>query len=552
MKVIKFVSLISISLFLSACGGGGSSDSSNNSGGSTPPAPVSYTVTATAGAGGTISPSSRSVTSGQTTTFTVSANTGYEIDRVSGCGGSLSGDTFTTWAITSACSVESTFKKLNFTVSVTTSGSGTVSSTKVTVPFGETAEITALPDEEHGVFQAEGCDGIFDVGSNVYTTGEITQNCSVSIAFEGVLTGELLGPEIFLKDTDGAFELRTDREVETDWVVSTAEGGANDANIIITNVDEQNVTISSDLNGHYVASVTMNRGYLTAALEIPFKVATQLSENIEEDTLLLLSDSPFILTEDIFIRQEKILSAEPGVELYGQMTRDQFARTVRPNISVFGTLDFEGTSENRIYISDIDISGGDTHSTDLFYFIKFRNVSFTDGSFHESYRRHGYLDIRHSEFKGLTQSLTRHRVSIGIERSLKPSFFIGNRFINSGIRLLSFGSIGGKITIENNLFINPLGSFLTEYAISIHGDRNSLQLIDVQHNSFYTDDKVAVRLYSRGAVDAPNNYWGTTDEEEIKKMIWDMNDDPALLHAIEFRPFLTEPHPDTPVYSGDD
>ena len=68
----------------------------------------SYTVSATAGAGGTISPASRVVTYGNTTTFTVTPNAGYTASA-SGCGGSLSGTTYTTGAITGACTVSATY-----------------------------------------------------------------------------------------------------------------------------------------------------------------------------------------------------------------------------------------------------------------------------------------------------------------------------------------------------------------------------------------------------------------------------------------------------------
>ncbi len=57
-------------------------------------------MTATAGTGGTISPASQTVNHGATTTFTVTPDTGYSINSVSGCGGSLSGNTYTTGAIT--------------------------------------------------------------------------------------------------------------------------------------------------------------------------------------------------------------------------------------------------------------------------------------------------------------------------------------------------------------------------------------------------------------------------------------------------------------------
>ncbi|MBP6807950.1 MAG: hypothetical protein KA125_06610, partial [Chromatiaceae bacterium] len=67
-----------------------------------------YTVTATAGANGTISPASQTVAHGATTTFTVTPNAGYSASA-SGCGGSLSGTTYTTGAITAACTVSATF-----------------------------------------------------------------------------------------------------------------------------------------------------------------------------------------------------------------------------------------------------------------------------------------------------------------------------------------------------------------------------------------------------------------------------------------------------------
>ncbi|MDD2657399.1 MAG: hypothetical protein PHD04_01905 [Candidatus Pacebacteria bacterium] len=74
----------------------------------------SYTVSTSIGGGGTggsISPSYQSVTHGSATTFTVSPNAGYTIATASGCGGSLSGTTFTTGAITSACTVSASFTK---------------------------------------------------------------------------------------------------------------------------------------------------------------------------------------------------------------------------------------------------------------------------------------------------------------------------------------------------------------------------------------------------------------------------------------------------------
>lgn len=71
---------------------------------------ISYTVTATAGANGTISPATRTVGSGETTTFTVTPNSGYTATIGGTCPrGNLVGTTYTTGAINSNCTVTATF-----------------------------------------------------------------------------------------------------------------------------------------------------------------------------------------------------------------------------------------------------------------------------------------------------------------------------------------------------------------------------------------------------------------------------------------------------------
>lgn len=71
---------------------------------------ASYAVTPSAGTGGSISPSTaQTVNYGSTTAFTVTPDTGYHIDTVSGCGGGLVSNTYTTGAISGDCTVSATF-----------------------------------------------------------------------------------------------------------------------------------------------------------------------------------------------------------------------------------------------------------------------------------------------------------------------------------------------------------------------------------------------------------------------------------------------------------
>jgi uncharacterized repeat protein (TIGR02543 family) len=96
-----------------------------------------YTVMATAGSGGSITPTSRTVNHGATTTFTVTPNSGYRA-AVTGCSGTLSGTTYTTSAITSACTVNASFTTNSYalTVNKAGTGSGTVTSNPVGINCG--------------------------------------------------------------------------------------------------------------------------------------------------------------------------------------------------------------------------------------------------------------------------------------------------------------------------------------------------------------------------------------------------------------------------------
>ena len=71
---------------------------------------ANFSVTASAGAGGSISPSgNQSATYEQVLSFTVTPNPGYVLGPVTGCEGSLSGNTFVTKPIVRNCTISATF-----------------------------------------------------------------------------------------------------------------------------------------------------------------------------------------------------------------------------------------------------------------------------------------------------------------------------------------------------------------------------------------------------------------------------------------------------------
>ena len=71
---------------------------------------------------GSITPLTQSVADGATATLTVTPTTGWHVDSISGCGGSLSGSTYTTAAVMADCAVTARFAINTHTVGGTVSG----------------------------------------------------------------------------------------------------------------------------------------------------------------------------------------------------------------------------------------------------------------------------------------------------------------------------------------------------------------------------------------------------------------------------------------------
>lgn len=96
-RIAATLGILCLAAVAAGCGGGGSSPS--------------FTVTATASTGGTISPLSVEVKRGSRATFDVMPSPGYLIGGVTGCGGSLAGNTFTTAPVSGDCQVSATFRR---------------------------------------------------------------------------------------------------------------------------------------------------------------------------------------------------------------------------------------------------------------------------------------------------------------------------------------------------------------------------------------------------------------------------------------------------------
>jgi hypothetical protein len=148
-----------------------------------------WTVNASvSGGNGTIAPAGNTtVLAGATLALTVTPDPGFVIDDVTGCGGSLSGNTYTTAAVTANCSVVATFASATHTVtsSVGTPIGNITPLGAQTVNHKNTISFTLIPDTGYMIDYVDGtCGGSLVV--DVYTTNQVTTDCTVVAHFERI------------------------------------------------------------------------------------------------------------------------------------------------------------------------------------------------------------------------------------------------------------------------------------------------------------------------------------------------------------------------------
>lgn len=139
--------------------------------------------TGTSSDGGSISPATpQTVNHNETTSFTATANTGYHVKSVTGCGGTLSDSTYTTGPVTGDCSVKASFEIDTYTITASAGDNGTISpSGAVAVKYGESRTFEITADAGYHILTVTGCGGTLT--GNTYATGPIAGDCAVNASF---------------------------------------------------------------------------------------------------------------------------------------------------------------------------------------------------------------------------------------------------------------------------------------------------------------------------------------------------------------------------------
>lgn len=244
-----------------------------------------YRVTAVAGAGGSISPTTADADHGSTLNFNLTADAGYLVDAVGGCGGTLQNSTYTTGPITGECQVQASFRLPAVSGTVIPAG-GTAADSDVNDPFAPYAPNDDFPE-------AQLIPNPVTLGGYVNTPGAGSQGRSFADGDEfdvfrvGLTGGQVATLLIASEDEDD----------DLDLYLVDVDGTVVDASLDDT-ARVESVVVPPDAGGEYFLAVNAFNGasnyWLNIGQAVPDVVpAMRLSDRfVPGELIVALADPP--------------------------------------------------------------------------------------------------------------------------------------------------------------------------------------------------------------------------------------------------------------------
>ena len=262
------------------------------------------------------------------------------------------------------------------------------------------------------------------------------------------------------------------------------------------------------------------------------EVGTSVGGILWDNATWTLANSPYIITSTVQIPENVTLTIEPGVAVSTQIDDDMFL--LHGIIVAKGTVDekivFDGGNIARFF----NVEGSTAES-----FLDMDNCIVKNGnSFWWGGAGNAHFNLTKSEVTNLSEYSYIVYPEIDV-------FIAHNIFIDS--HGFSVANNVANISIINNLFIGKNSAHIIQNSAS-YGSSKTI----VKYNSFIDMAGIVLQLgpgYSTANMNAVQNYWGTNDTNIIDAMIYDKSDDITCANFIDYTPILTEPHPDTPVFS---
>lgn len=223
-----------------------------------------YTITATAGANGSITPAGAvTVEHGQNQTFTIAPNTGYHIADVVVNGASVGAvSTYTFDNVTANATIHATFAINVYTVTITSEGNGVINpSGTLQVNHGGSQMFTLVPDADHHIVRLE-VNGQSVGAPSVYNLTNVTQNTTVHAVFAfNVSVGDVdagLGLQIFPNPASRYVVVRSDERFSQIRLYSIS--GQLLVDVVAEGNTEQQLDVSDLAPGNYLIQVVGQSG----------------------------------------------------------------------------------------------------------------------------------------------------------------------------------------------------------------------------------------------------------------------------------------------------
>ena len=274
---------------------------------------------------------------------------------------------------------------------------------------------------------------------------------------------------------------------------------------------------------------------------IPY--TTKVGEVIRENTTWKSDESPILVTGEIQIPCDVILTINPGTTV---SFSPGAGFKIDGHLIARGTGDsmikFIGTSQNTFAVGAGNRCNKDYTLAENDGFTRVGNYS--------------HMSISHSSFNGFSALWGQHYGNISITNSTliggmkfngdnNSLIFKYNVVFDNSSRLITVS--GGSFQVQNNCF-----NMATSILYQSYARRDSP--VQFNFNSILVDDTSNVtRLLSTSSVggtqydvNASSNYWGGFDSEQIGSMILDSDDDISLKAVVDISTPLTGPHADTP------
>ena len=314
------------------------------------------------------------------------------------------------------------------------------------------------------------------------------------------------------------------------WVfISVPAGSAPSPFTSASQNTATNPSFWANVPGTYVISLVVNDGKADSAPStVVITAGTPVSGQITGSVTWTKSASPYVFVGDLMIPFGSTLSVDTGVQIEGKTYKAQ----------VEGSLIVNGIISDRVAISNLSVVPVGKISNN--HLINVKGAAISGGSFY-AWPQSSYGTLILSD-----STLINVPTAIFLWYPMGVNAVDRNVFTNSGG--ISYGlSPGTSLSIRNNRFTNTTNwsgvSAVENWAYS------STAVASVSKNSFLSTDRIAIRLpagYSGSAIDAANNYWGTTSTTVIDQMIFDRNDDLTSGGIVNYTPYLTNPDPLTP------